>query len=117
VQAARLTFLERERLELGELKARELDLRFPLSARRSPVLELLDERMPRRKALGRCGCDGSELTACATSAADASATRACTSPVFGLKTSLARPEVPSTRPPAMKWGMWRMVKARRGRAG
>ena len=38
----------------------------------------------------------------------ASATRACTSPVLGLKMSPKRPEVPATEAPSMKWVMSRM---------
>ncbi len=41
-------------------------------------------------------------TASSSSAAEARATRACTSPVAGLKTSALRPERPGTRLPSMK---------------
>ena len=59
----------------------------------------------------RCGLVAAHLgcaalapsTASASSAAEASGTRACTSPVAGLKTSANRPEVPDTRRPLMKW--------------
>ena len=43
-----------------------------------------------------------DWTARSTSAAEASATRACTSPVLGLNTSLNRPDVPATARPSMK---------------
>ena len=42
-------------------------------------------------------------TASASSAAEANGTRACTSPVAGLKTSAKRPERPSTAAPPMWW--------------
>src|SRR3569832_2067123 len=43
------------------------------------------------------------FTAVWTSSLLARPTRACTSPVFGLNTSLNRPEVASTERPSMKW--------------
>ena len=41
-------------------------------------------------------------TARSSSAAEASCTRACTSPVFGLNTSEKRPEAPVNEAPSMK---------------
>ena len=56
-KALRLAIDERERFELGDLKTQQLDLGLPLRARGAPVLELLDERLPRRETLGDRGCD------------------------------------------------------------
>ena len=59
------------------------------------------------------GCARSApATAASSSAAVARATRACTSPVAGLKTSAKRPERPGTRLPSMKWPMSCMVSPR-----
>ncbi len=55
------------------------------------------------------GCAAAALAiACSTSALDANASFACTSPVLGLNTSPARPEAPLTSLPPMKWPMSRM---------
>src|SRR5262249_607495 len=55
------------------------------------------------------GCAASaEAIAFSTSARLAKATLACTSPVFGLKTSPHRSEVPFTSLPPMKWPISRI---------
>src|ERR1700730_10918015 len=47
--------------------------------------------------------------AASTSLCDASGTRACTSPVWGLKTSANRLDLPVTCLPPMKWGISRVI--------
>ena len=51
-QPLRLPVGKLECVELRDLKTQQLDFGLPLRARRAPVLELLEQRLPRREALG-----------------------------------------------------------------
>jgi hypothetical protein len=63
-------------------------------------------RGPGRLGGGGVGDGGVQLAL-----GEASATRACTWPVLGSKTSPKRPDVPSTARPPTKWGMLRMTRS------